>query len=365
MWSRSSSLRDSYPRPVALVRSEQLQLLAPAPSALTVESAPSISSSSNESSLPEPAPGALSAAEIHAACDKAKQIHAQRWFSARLAAESDAKRRRSWRAEHLLVSRRLFRQSGGLLDLTAVVDSKAREAMRFLPDVPISDDDLKVQIEHHARPGGALAEVPASKRAATFIATLLDASCDPLYRNLGALSRAQENELVRRLAGNMLSRQIETHSRNYLSNTQEASVREVVADGGFSKREDTIPLGEIDDLGVGKFTPREVKIAGPAGNSKADCAVRTSTDSIAVIEAKVSGSQVNGHKRLVKEVVNKGAVWREALGEDVTYPVAVLGGVFKPEDVITAQEHGIFIVWDHDLGRLAELLRTLRGEPVR
>jgi len=35
---------------------------------------------------------------------------------------------------------------------------------------------------------------------------------------------------------------------------------------------------------------------------------------------------------------------------------AVLGGVFRPTNVLAAQERGVFIFWEHDLGPLSEFL---------
>ena len=69
------------------------------------------------------------------------------------------------------------------------------------------------------------------------------------------------------------------------------------------------------------------------GNSKADLVARPSVAVVIAADCKYSSSKVNSHKRLVKEMGNKATQWRLAFGPGCV-PVAVLGGVFRTEDVL-------------------------------
>jgi len=37
----------------------------------------------------------------------------------------------------------------------------------------------------------------------------------------------------------------------------------------------------------------------------------------------------------------------------------VLGGVFRPSNVLAAQERGVFVLWEHDLTPLAAFLKEV------
>lgn len=58
-----------------------------------------------------------------------------------------------------------------------------------------------------------------------------------------------------------------------------------------------------------------------------------------LIECKVSGSAVNSYKRLNHETVNKRDEWERGFAAQA-YTGAVLGGVFRPSNVLAAQERG-------------------------
>jgi hypothetical protein len=67
---------------------------------------------------------------------------------------------------------------------------------------------------------------------------------------------------------------------------------------------------------------------------------------------------VNSHKRLNHETVNKRDEWERGFAAQA-YTGAVLGGVFRPSNVLAAQERGVHIFWEHDLSPLAEFLRDV------
>lgn len=74
-----------------------------------------------------------------------------------------------------------------------------------------------------------------------------------------------------------------------------------------------------------------------------------------LLECKVSGSEVNSFRRLNHETVNKHDTWARGFAAQA-YTGAVLGGVFKPVNVLAAQERGVYIFWEHHLAPLVAFL---------
>lgn len=76
---------------------------------------------------------------------------------------------------------------------------------------------------------------------------------------------------------------------------------------------------------------------------------------ILAIECKVSNSKVNSFKRLNNDAAVKARAWVREFGERNIIPVAVLGGVFNPKNVIEAQRD-IYLFWEHRLDELCQFL---------
>lgn len=78
-----------------------------------------------------------------------------------------------------------------------------------------------------------------------------------------------------------------------------------------------------------------------------------------LIECKVSATTVNGTKRLnsIKEAATN---WWRGYGEQVL-PIGAISGAFKLQDLQAAQRHGVFLVWEHNLEPIAEIVTTYAG----
>lgn len=106
----------------------------------------------------------------------------------------------------------------------------------------------------------------------------------------------------------------------------------------------------LGDLPSGLFCP-ESSVFG----QKSDVPVGLRNGRFLLIECKVSGSEVNSYKRLNHETVSKRDTWEKGFAAQA-YTAAVLGGVFRPANVLEAQKRGVYIFWEHDLDPLAEFL---------
>ncbi len=109
--------------------------------------------------------------------------------------------------------------------------------------------------------------------------------------------------------------------------------------------------GEIDYLRRGTFAG-ELRLDG----RKCDVPIRLRDGRILAIECKVSNSEVNSVKRLVREVGGKADAWKNSLGASLV-TLAVLSGVYAVGTLLEAQSaHGVHIVWEHDLNVLTKAL---------
>ena len=92
------------------------------------------------------------------------------------------------------------------------------------------------------------------------------------------------------------------------------------------------------------------------GGHNADLVVRLFDGRLLPIECKASNSEVNGYKRLNKEVVVDAKDWSRRYGSDTVIPAAALRGVFKASNVVEAQREGVYIFWWHRMDALAKFL---------
>lgn len=130
---------------------------------------------------------------------------------------------------------------------------------------------------------------------------------------------------------------------------QEAAVAAVLASKSYSQ----VKRRRIDsfaDLPTGMYCPESFVFG-----QKCDVPVGLRNGRYLLLECKVSGSEVNSFKRLNHETVNKRDTWERGFAAQA-YTGAVLGGVFKPINVLAAQERGVYIFWEHDQAPLGAFL---------
>jgi XamI-like restriction endonuclease len=107
-----------------------------------------------------------------------------------------------------------------------------------------------------------------------------------------------------------------------------------------------------DALHRGEYTD-ELKLAG----TKCDVPARLADGRLLPIECKVSNSELNSIKRLMRETGGKHSKWRSTLGNDLA-TAAVLGGTFKMIHLNQAQQEGMLLFFEHRLGSLAAFIKA-------
>jgi hypothetical protein len=230
-------------------------------------------------------------------------------------------------------------------------------AARFVTRPAISADTLKI-VSQQEGPVAAICE-------------FLDRDRFPWLagKRDGAPRRADVDGAVAMTARIMAEQRAQTRSRTESSRAQEEAVRKVLLRCGlkYVDRKDVrkrmVELGDDPKrgltttnyqelLGRGEFT-RETALAG----AKCDVPVRLKDGRLFPIECKVSNSEVNSTKRLIRETRGKHNDWRREFGGELMTG-AVLAGAFSLINLSQAQEAGVLPFFEHELGALSAFIRA-------
>jgi len=227
---------------------------------------------------------------------------------------------------------------------------------RYLTGPPLSADDLNTlagsSIATRARLDGDLA-----RKAAEVIGDALDRERVPwLFTNPPRAPTELERQVaVSWTAGLKTAQQVQTGTRALSSQEQERAVRAALARAGYTPTTGDA-IGFVDDLQRGAFRGRETLVAG----AKCDIPVRLHDGRLMLIECKVSNSEINSHKRVIRDTVGVAPRWRAAFGTQAITAL-VLAGVVKLATLSDAQDnHHITIFWQHNLTALEDFVRSAR-----
>jgi hypothetical protein len=291
--------------------------------------------------FPEPQKWTIS--EIEAETVIARDLYAQR----RPAEGRDAYRIAV--AEALNEVRELLDASDDLFDFGTVLQARRPllDAARYLDAPPISAADLATVSGHGE--SSMRAEAMAARTA------VIGAGLDPdRFPWLFETPQRRPTDGERRAAigstASMIAAQrATTVLRNRWAKRQEKAVADILEQNRYTpvKRR---RIDSFADLPAGLFCPESMVFG-----QKSDVPVGLRNGRYLLIECKVSGSAVNSYKRLNHETVNKRDTWEKGFAAQA-YTAAVLGGVFRPINVLSAQERGVYIYWEHDLAPLAAFL---------
>jgi hypothetical protein len=106
-----------------------------------------------------------------------------------------------------------------------------------------------------------------------------------------------------------------------------------------------------DLLNPGEFTS-EFRVAG----AKCDLPLLLPSGLLITLECKVSGSEVNSIKRLIRETVGKRRAWSEEFGKGVMTG-ALIAGNFAMTTLTAAQDADMLLCFEHEMEALAEFVR--------
>lgn len=228
------------------------------------------------------------------------------------------------------------------------------DCLRYLTAPPISHDDLETLSDVSVSASVFGKDATKADVAMKVIAQLLDPCRFPWVFEERAPSKQEIEIAVASSAALLASQRVETDRRNKAKDEQEAAVKQVFLDLGFKE----VPAKAINVMAD----------APPAGcfcgqtklnNKQGDVFARLKGDRLLAIECKVSNSEVNSFKRVKGDAESKVTEWREAVGKNHLIAVTVLRGVFKPDNLLTAQER-MFLVWDHRIEDLRDFVSAVQ-----
>ena len=166
---------------------------------------------------------------------------------------------------------------------------------------------------------------------------------------------AERNAAVLASAALLAVRRLEAKRRSEGGQGQEDAVKKALRDAGLTE----VPTRKIPRL---EDAPRPGQFCGESllGERKADIVVGLWDARVLPIECKVSNSATNSVKRLNDTTVSKAESWRKQLGDTQLVPAAVLSGVYKLHNLISAQKRGVTLFWAHDLPKLIEWIQGMK-----
>lgn len=230
-------------------------------------------------------------------------------------------------------------------------------AARFVTKPAISADTLKI--------------VSQESGQVETICEFLDRDRFPWLtgKRAGSPRRAELDRATAVTARIMAEQRAQTRLRTELSRTQEQAVYRALLRCGLEHvdrgdvRQRMIELGDDPKrglttanyqelLGRGEFT-QETALAG----AKCDVPTRLKDGRLFPIECKVSNSEVNSTKRLIRETRGKHNEWRREFGGDLMTG-AVLAGAFSMINLRQAQQAGILPFFEHELGALSAFIEA-------
>ncbi len=239
--------------------------------------------------------------------------------------------------------------------LGSLVANKQRySTLRSLAATPISADDLNTLLR--AKVNGTA--VRRSQVLADEISALLTSCLDPRRFPWVVEARAAT---ATELAAAKLATAVLTAASAVLAGRRgderkalEGKVDELLIATGFTL--EPKPRGGIQQT---SHAPRPGTFMRTCtfGDHNADFVIGLRDGRILALECKASNSEVNGFKRLNKEVVVDAGDWYRRFGESNVVAAAALRGVFKPANIGQAQAQKVAIFWWHRLRSLEKFLK--------
>jgi hypothetical protein len=233
---------------------------------------------------------------------------------------------------------------------------KLVDPARFMTRPFLSADNLEVLGED-----GNLAEV---------VISFINPIRFPWVATGGTPTQAEIDRAVEATAELMAIQRSSTAARILAAKRQEAAAKTTLTDpsvgltfvptielqkrgkkAGFNAAQGIESHNLRDLLKPGELTA-EFKVAG----AKCDLPILLPGGLLITLECKVSGSEVNSIKRLIRETVGKRRAWSEEFGKGVMTG-ALIAGNFAMTTLEAAQDADMLLFFEHEIDALAEFVR--------
>lgn len=248
----------------------------------------------------------------------------------------------------------LFAETAPVERIVDVVsDRQAGTAFRYLAAPPISEDDLKTLTDARLSRKELAGDPDAARRVRAMVRQIIDPRRFPWITAGRPARPGERHAAVVASAALVAAQRVQTSRRGDAKAVQEEAVKALLRDMGFVER----PPRDIPMLAD---APAAGEFCGESrlGDTRADLVIGLFDRRALAVECKVSNSEVNSFKRVNHEAAGKAAKWNAQFGKRQLVAMAVLRGVFKPENLASAQDAGLHLVWSH---RLEELRGFVEG----
>jgi len=237
-----------------------------------------------------------------------------------------------------------------------LTDQKLLNAVRYLAGPPISVDDLKTLADVNSTVARRLRQDPSAvARIIQVIRAGLDRRRFPWVAEGREPDEHEKIAAVLASAALMAAQRSSTERRGLAKRTLEGETAQVLLKHSFKKIAARVIRTFSDAPRPGEFCGESV-----LGNRKADFIIGLWDNRIMAIECKASNSAVNSVKRINNDAAAKAEAWRSDFGHRQVIPTAVLSGVFKPHNLVNAQERGLTLFWSHNLQAMTDWIETTR-----
>lgn len=237
--------------------------------------------------------------------------------------------------------------------LEYLTDQKSLVAVRYLASPFISDDDLKV-LADASLASGVLRKDPAmADRIVEAVMTALDRRRFPWLGENREPTEAEREIAIIATTSIIAISKAQTERRSTSKDEQENAVKDRLLAEGFIE----IPTHAIPNFSAVP-NPGEFCAETSFGTRKADVVIRLWDGRTMPLECKVSNSSTNSVKRLNNDAAVKAKTWIDEFGTQNVMPAAMLSGVFKVRNLVSAQNDGLTLFWAHDLDRMVDFINS-------
>ena len=228
-------------------------------------------------------------------------------------------------------------------------------AIRYLASPAISEDDLKVLADAALTPKRLNAAPDMARRVIETVLMGLDRERFPWVAESREPTESERATAVVSTAALIATQKVQTGRRNEAKKTQEGAVADALRAAGFTEA----PTRAVTNM---SHLPAHGEFCAEAlfGSRKADLIVRLWDGRVMPTECKVSNSSTNSVKRLNNDAAVKARTWIQEFGTVTCVPAAVLSGVFKTRNLISAQNDGLTLFWAHGLDRMISFINSTR-----
>ena len=228
-------------------------------------------------------------------------------------------------------------------------------AIRYLASPAISEDDLKVLADAALTPKRLNADPDMARRVIETVLMGLDRERFPWVAERREPTESERATAVVSTAALIATQKVQTGRRNEAKKTQEGAVADALRAAGFTE----VPTRAVTNM---SHLPAHGEFCAEAlfGSRKADLIVRLWDGRVMPTECKVSNSSTNSVKRLNNDAAVKARTWIQEFGTVTCVPAAVLSGVFKTRNLISAQADGLTLFWAHGLDRMTSFITSTR-----